>query len=259
MMVNLAEEKIRLLERYRHVRAMSRELHNSLSDHLSKGTFTECGEKLGLLVDGSLVFETEDESSVLMDYCLYDGWSGDHNAITRCLAQNPHPPDSDETLLLEAMSKARYSLYQVESIVEGLGVNALDILRGDSLLIIDEGFSQTAAEGVIMAARIITLPDFSMTTGAALPIDAKTLAAILDALEGGPVEVGRVDYNRLSRQEEAVMSSIIIRCAVARGASSRISYEGPSRKPSLPKHVLRNDPCPCGSGRKFKKCCGRTG
>lgn len=23
--------------------------------------------------------------------------------------------------------------------------------------------------------------------------------------------------------------------------------------------VGRNDPCPCGSGRKFKKCCGETG
>ena len=23
--------------------------------------------------------------------------------------------------------------------------------------------------------------------------------------------------------------------------------------------VGRNDPCPCGSGKKFKKCCGRTG
>jgi uncharacterized protein YecA (UPF0149 family) len=21
----------------------------------------------------------------------------------------------------------------------------------------------------------------------------------------------------------------------------------------------RNDPCPCGSGRKYKKCCGRAG
>jgi len=21
--------------------------------------------------------------------------------------------------------------------------------------------------------------------------------------------------------------------------------------------VGRNDPCPCGSGKKFKKCCGR--
>ena len=22
-------------------------------------------------------------------------------------------------------------------------------------------------------------------------------------------------------------------------------------------HVGRNDPCPCGSGKKYKKCCGR--
>ena len=28
-------------------------------------------------------------------------------------------------------------------------------------------------------------------------------------------------------------------------------------KRELPK-VGRNDPCPCGSGKKFKNCCGRT-
>jgi uncharacterized protein len=30
---------------------------------------------------------------------------------------------------------------------------------------------------------------------------------------------------------------------------------------TAPKRVSktsRNDPCPCGSGRKFKKCCGET-
>jgi preprotein translocase subunit SecA len=30
----------------------------------------------------------------------------------------------------------------------------------------------------------------------------------------------------------------------------------PPAKPSQPK-VGRNDPCPCGSGKKYKKCCGR--
>jgi SEC-C motif-containing protein len=37
-----------------------------------------------------------------------------------------------------------------------------------------------------------------------------------------------------------------------------VSGEGPAPKPvvrSAPK-VGRNDPCPCGSGKKFKKCCG---
>jgi uncharacterized protein len=28
------------------------------------------------------------------------------------------------------------------------------------------------------------------------------------------------------------------------------------RTSSAPKKVGRNDPCPCGSGKKYKKCCG---
>jgi uncharacterized protein YecA (UPF0149 family) len=32
---------------------------------------------------------------------------------------------------------------------------------------------------------------------------------------------------------------------------------GPQAKQATPK-VGRNDPCPCGSGKKYKKCCGRV-
>jgi len=32
------------------------------------------------------------------------------------------------------------------------------------------------------------------------------------------------------------------------------SFEGPDRKE---RKVGRNDPCPCGSGKKYKKCCGK--
>jgi preprotein translocase subunit SecA len=30
-----------------------------------------------------------------------------------------------------------------------------------------------------------------------------------------------------------------------------------TRQPVRKKKVGRNDPCPCGSGLKYKKCCGR--
>ena len=33
--------------------------------------------------------------------------------------------------------------------------------------------------------------------------------------------------------------------------------EGTVRKPVTSKKVGRNDPCPCGSGKKYKKCCGQ--
>ena len=33
---------------------------------------------------------------------------------------------------------------------------------------------------------------------------------------------------------------------------------GPSGPKRVQKQVGRNDPCPCGSGKKYKKCCGRN-
>ena len=27
--------------------------------------------------------------------------------------------------------------------------------------------------------------------------------------------------------------------------------------PKIQKKIGRNDPCPCGSGKKYKKCCGK--
>jgi uncharacterized protein YecA (UPF0149 family) len=31
------------------------------------------------------------------------------------------------------------------------------------------------------------------------------------------------------------------------------------RKPAVSQKIGRNDPCPCGSGKKYKKCCGMNG
>ena len=38
--------------------------------------------------------------------------------------------------------------------------------------------------------------------------------------------------------------------------TSENSPEGETRKPARSNKVGRNDPCPCGSGKKYKKCCG---
>ena len=48
---------------------------------------------------------------------------------------------------------------------------------------------------------------------------------------------------------------------VAREMAAQQQAQGPTEKTKpiirdVPK-VGRNDPCPCGSGKKYKKCCGR--
>jgi len=39
--------------------------------------------------------------------------------------------------------------------------------------------------------------------------------------------------------------------------SAKIRFPAPA--PNLRPRVGRNEPCPCGSGKKFKRCCGRAG
>ncbi|MCH9034385.1 MAG: hypothetical protein IID42_07755, partial [Planctomycetes bacterium] len=253
MNTNLMVERAALLQRYRKLRSTMRELHSELLGSLSKETLARCGKKLGFMVDGTLVFESEDESSVLMDYCLYQGWSGQHNAISRFLAKRPYGPGSDEMVLLEAMSNARYSLMQVESMTKGVGVNCRDLLRSDGGSIVDEGLGNTASEGVVFGCHLVVLPEMSITTGAPLPIDADALGNILHVLEGGAEGIGQVDFDNLNHQEQAALSSIIIRCALAGGASSRITMVGPRRRPGLKRRERstaqrpsRNDPCSCG-------------
>jgi len=48
-----------------------------------------------------------------------------------------------------------------------------------------------------------------------------------------------------------------------RHGTLRLLYENYKRKTKIGTHdisrkkVGRNDPCPCGSGKKYKMCCGR--
>jgi preprotein translocase subunit SecA len=43
----------------------------------------------------------------------------------------------------------------------------------------------------------------------------------------------------------------------ARGEGGQLKLNIPKRRPSI--KVGRNEPCPCGSGKKYKACCGRQG
>ena len=40
-------------------------------------------------------------------------------------------------------------------------------------------------------------------------------------------------------------------------STNKDDSEGAKKKPAKSKKVNRNDPCPCGSGKKYKQCCGK--
>jgi len=56
------------------------------------------------------------------------------------------------------------------------------------------------------------------------------------------------DFRRPARTEEALETARDVHASVPPGA--------PTPAPVTRKKIGRNEPCPCGSGKKFKRCCG---
>jgi hypothetical protein len=254
-----------LMARYQQVRIISKRINDALIRTLARDVLEEGGRKLGILRNGTLVFRSEDETSVLMDYCLYNIRRDGMNTVQRHLAESPLAEGSDELLLLQAKARARYSLFLVEKVIPNVGVELLDVFRDDRVFVVDLGFSKTASRGVGLATRLISLGDFWMTGGASLQVTAESLVLLkrrLQALLGS----GDPDWHNLPTELEDEFVAVVagacleshvgpaLRLEEPAPPAGRFAVTQPSRRAV---HIGRNDPCPCGSGRKYKKCCGR--
>jgi len=140
-----------------------------------------------------------------------------------------------------------------------------DVFSGESIALMDIGLSQTMARGFqgLLAARIVPLGDCWMTTGAALPIgDRKTGEMVLKTIERGNL------FEDWTSVGEHKLATAIIRACLDSGAAEYIHYEGGDEEemevgmdPSITevksprRHIDRNDPCPCGSGKRYRRCC----
>ncbi len=253
-----------LLDRYKRIREVRFRLNNLLVGTIPKKTLEDCGRKLGLFRKGTLVFGSEDEMSVLMDYCLYHPEPDGRNLVAKYLEKSPPPADSDEMIALRAMTEAYYSLFQITEVERGVGVTVQDLLRDETGFIVDIGFGNTAQRHLILASRIIPIEGFLTTGGAALPVDPAAGRKIFDELRRMKQTPETFDFKRISPLQEAELAAVVIRTCLSSGMSSHVAYAEPggqTRSPTGPAEAPRpgrNDPCPCGSGKKFKKCCGRS-
>jgi len=251
-----------LLPVYLRLRQAGLRLNHELVGTLSKEDLHEGARRLGMLHDETLVFDSPDKTSVLMDYCIHNFYSGGKNAAQRYLAESP-PRDSVEMTFLQAMQTAYYSILRVTDVERGVGVAVRDVLRGGTGFVVDVGFGSSAQPGWSLAGRVIPLEDFLISGGASLPINAEAVIRIAKELKRiDPA----TDLCNLAPDQEADLAAMVIRSCLRSGASAQIRYETPGSTPSLgnrpsvrsqPVRANRNDPCPCGSGRKYKTCCGK--
>src|SRR5258708_27553074 len=63
------------VERYRSFRALSMELNHRIIKTIPRQAYDEIGDALGIRRIGVLVFDSEDMTTVMIDFCRYD-WYG---------------------------------------------------------------------------------------------------------------------------------------------------------------------------------------
>jgi hypothetical protein len=206
------------ISEYLALREKTRALNHRLVKSISNPALQESARRLGLWNNGMLTFDEQDEISILMDYCIYDFRRNGANAIDRFLKHRQDELDSDEIAILQSFQRAYYSLFIIESVEKGLGVNVIDCLSEGRTFIVDLGFSKTASPGHLLATRIVTIQGMTITTGAALPLPASALSAIQNFLA---YEIG----SDLKGVRPWTLSALIIRFCLEVGASSSVRYE----------------------------------
>jgi hypothetical protein len=169
--------------KYGSHREIQRALNRRLTTMVPMAAIKECARSLGVWEEGTLAFEEEDDVAVLMDFAIYDyRIRGGTNAVERLVKQAQWAPGSEEQRILDAMLRARFTLLRVSSLVPDVGVQVQDLLYEREFLLADVGLSMTATEGQHIACRVLEFPEFHMTTGATVPLDAELAGSVVGGL-----------------------------------------------------------------------------
>ena len=60
-------------------------------------------------------------------------------------------------------------------------------------------------------------------------------------------------------QERQAMTDMIARMEAESSEGMKMEHASLNSTPVVKKKIPRNNPCPCGSGKKYKQCCGKSG
>jgi hypothetical protein len=157
-------------KRYQKLRDAGFALGKKLTERLTKQTIEEGAARLGMLRGQTIVFPTEDMTSVLMDYCIYHVVRNGRNALEDYLIDSPPELGSDEHTWLHAAQHSRYCLVKFGRVVPAAGAWIQILGTQETHFLTDYGLSISAVPETVMATRLLFFDNFCCTGGAALVV-----------------------------------------------------------------------------------------
>ena len=211
-----AMSRAEILTRYRHLRAISTRHHSEALRFVPRSVLLEQARRLGLTVGKTLVAESMNELTLAFDLCLYTAAPGRSRGIDRYARSAGTAPGSDEDVVLQAMRRARFSLWQIERLHETAGLLVRDLIREEPVWLVDENLEQTAPVGLTLAMRVSTPDAFAMTSGVMVPVDADLIEGVFDAV------LGRVGGEPDRIANDRRFATALYRAAILSGALDQV-------------------------------------
>ena len=219
-MTAMSREEV--LTRYRRLREISKRHQTEAVRYVPHSALLDQARRIGLAVGKTLVAESMDELTLAFDLALYTAPPDRSRGIERYARSAAVPAGSDDEVVLQAMRQARFSVWQVERRHEAVGLVVQDLMRENSLWLVDESLEQTAPEGMSVAMRVIMPEAFAMTCGVIVPIDAMLLDEVFEEV------LGRIRGEADAIANDRRFATTIYRMTVLEGLMDQVGFVDPS-------------------------------
>jgi hypothetical protein len=216
-----------LLARYQQLREISKRHHHEALRLVSPDAMLQQARRLGLAEGKTLILDDMDEMFYVYDLAIHTAPPGRSRAIDRYARSARLPAGSDDALVLEAMRGACFAILFIERRHASAGLIATDIFRRSNVWLVDLGLEASAAERTMIATRLITPEQFSMTAGVQVPFDMALIEDIYCELPRGLSKRSLPDLI-----EDRRFAETIYRVALADGIMDRVRYWEPSEDAS---------------------------
>ena len=208
-----------MLTGYRHLREISRQHHSAVLDFLSNDIIISQARRLGLAQGKTLLLDSMDDLNFAFDLAIHTAPKDRSRAIDRYARAARLAPESDESLMLEAMRRARFSIISFVRRHPIAGLIVKDLFRGVEVWLVDEGLESSLPDGAALATRLFTPEGFSMTAGVLVPLD---IELIEDAIADTPQLLRNRPKEPIDDRRSA---EAIYRVALARGLMEQVAYQ----------------------------------
>jgi hypothetical protein len=209
-----------VLARYRQLREISKRHNHEILSMISADALLHQARRLGLARGRTLILDDMEEMNYVYDIAIHTAPAGRSRAIDRFAKSARLAADSDEALVLEAMRAARFSILVIEGRHQAAGLVATDLFRRTKVWLVDLGLESSMPKGAMMATRLLTPEQFSMTGGANAPFDLAMLEHLSAAL---PRRLGERKLTALI--DDRRFAEAIYRVALAGGVMDRVTYQ----------------------------------